>query len=62
MEVILSAQFEMTYKNFATLMNIEQNLELLIYELQKLGSYEVEEIVYFIWGRDYTKTIPKLDN
>ncbi|MEA9414033.1 DUF6138 family protein [Flavobacterium sp. PL02] len=61
-EGILSAQFEMTYKNLATLMNKEPNLELLINELEKLESYEVEEIIYSIWGRDYTKTILKLDS
>ncbi len=61
-EGILSAQFEMTYKDLAALMNKEQNLELLIDELKKLESYNVEEIIYSIWGRNYTKAIPKLNS
>jgi len=60
-EGLLSAQFEMVYKNLATLMNEEQNLVLLIDELKSLERYKVEEIIYSIWGRNYTKTTQKLN-
>lgn len=58
---ILSAQFEMTYKNLATLMEQEENVALLLEELKNRNHYHVEEILFSIWGRNYSKTIDKLN-
>src|SRR5690606_33283879 len=58
---ILSAQFEMTYKNLTPLMNDEQNLTLLIEELKTRQRHEKPEIIHSIWGSNYTKAIQKLN-
>lgn len=57
---ILSAQFEMTYKNLATIIDDPQNLTLLIDVLKGHEKYDVENILYSIWGKNYPSAIPKL--
>lgn len=57
---IVSAQFEMVYKNLASLMNEEENLTLLINELKLLESHDVEDIAHSIWGKSYASKIKKL--
>lgn len=54
---ILSAQFEMKYKNLTELMKDEKNLKLLLENLKNVNKYEIEEIFYAIWGRNYKKTM-----
>lgn len=58
---IISAQFEMTYKNLAKLMNEKHNLKLLIEKLKKLETYDVEDVIYSIWGRNYKNAMKKLN-